>query len=160
MRPIKTILCPTDQSACSQSAFTVASALASNFGARLVILEVVPPPVIIYGPPPEAYLDQMRQELDRMQVADPRVCVERRLVEGNPVTEILRVAKETDCDLIVIGSHGRTGCSRLLMGSVAEQVLRRASCPVLVIKASPDQSGLRENDALVAAGTSLDTSKP
>jgi universal stress protein A len=160
MRPIKTILCPTDQSACSQSAFLMASALASNFGARLVVLEVVPTPVIMYGPPPEAYLDQMQQELDRMQVEDPKVCVERKIAEGNPVTEILRVAKETDCDLIVVGSHGRTGCSRLLMGSVAEQVLRRASCPVLVIKASLDPSGLRANDALVAAGTPLDTSKP
>jgi hypothetical protein len=65
--------------------------------------------------------------------ADARA--ERRLEEGDAVTEILRVAEEAPADLIVLGTHGRTGLARLLMGSVAEQVVRRAPCPVLTVKA-------------------------
>jgi hypothetical protein len=61
--------------------------------------------------------------------------VEYRLVEGEPVREILRAARETACDLIVTGTHGRSGLDRLLMGSVAEQLLRKAPCPVLTVKA-------------------------
>jgi hypothetical protein len=55
--------------------------------------------------------------------------------KGDPAEEILRVAEETKCDLIMIGTHGRTGLGRLLMGSVAEQVVRKAHCPVLTVKA-------------------------
>jgi nucleotide-binding universal stress UspA family protein len=64
----------------------------------------------------------------------PGVEAERRLEEGDPVEAILRVAEEIGADLIVMGTHGRTGLSRLFMGSVAEQVLRRAPCPVLTLK--------------------------
>jgi nucleotide-binding universal stress UspA family protein len=56
------------------------------------------------------------------------------LTDGEPYAEILRVAEDDGCDLIVMGTHGRTGLRRLLMGSVAEQVLRQASCPVLTVK--------------------------
>jgi nucleotide-binding universal stress UspA family protein len=56
------------------------------------------------------------------------------LQEGDPATEILRIAQECKCDLIVMGTHGRTGVARLLMGSVAEHVVRKAECPVLVVK--------------------------
>jgi len=55
-------------------------------------------------------------------------------VEGDVATEILRLAQETGSDLIVMGTHGRTGLARLLMGSVAEQVVRKAPCPVLTVK--------------------------
>jgi nucleotide-binding universal stress UspA family protein len=57
------------------------------------------------------------------------------LAEGDPAAEIIRAAQETGAELIVMGTHGRTGLQRLLMGSVAEQVLRKASCPVLTVKA-------------------------
>jgi universal stress protein A len=57
------------------------------------------------------------------------------VAEGDPAEMILRVAEEVHADLIVMGTHGRTGLSRLLMGSVAEQVVRRAPCPVLTMKA-------------------------
>jgi len=63
------------------------------------------------------------------------VRAERRLAEGDAVEETLRVAQEANADLIVMGTHGWTGLGRLLMGSVAEQVVRRASCPVLTVKA-------------------------
>ena len=60
--------------------------------------------------------------------------MEYRVQDGDPVVEILEVTREAPCDLIVMGTHGRTGLGRLLMGSVAEQVLRRASCPVLTVR--------------------------
>jgi nucleotide-binding universal stress UspA family protein len=70
--------------------------------------------------------------------------VEHRLEEGDPVKGILRVARELARDLIVMGIHGRTGPNRLLMGSVAEQIVRKSVCPVLTIRTplpeSPDKT--------------------
>jgi nucleotide-binding universal stress UspA family protein len=60
--------------------------------------------------------------------------METRLLEGEPATGIVACAQQESVDIIVIGSHGRTGLSRVLMGSVAEQVVRKASCPVLTVK--------------------------
>ncbi len=135
MRPIKTILFPTDQSECSLMAFRAASALASDLGARLIILEVAPAAVSIYGPPSESYLERMRMELDDLHVDDPNVHVERRVAEGSPTAAIVCAAKDLDCDLIVMATHGRTGLRRLAQGSVAETVVRQSPCPVLVINA-------------------------
>jgi nucleotide-binding universal stress UspA family protein len=150
MNPIKTILFPTDQSECSHLAFRAASALASDLKARLIILEVVPVAVTIYGPPSESYLERMRTALDSLQVDDPNVRVERRLAEGSPVAAILCAAKELDCDLIVMATHGRTGVKRLAKGSVAETVIRQSPCPVLVIKAPESTNDEREgSDAKV-----------
>src|SRR5262249_48839479 len=61
--------------------------------------------------------------------------IEYRLSEGDPAVEIIRLAAEVKANLIVMGTHGRTGLGRLMMGSVAEAVLRRAPCPVLTLKA-------------------------
>jgi nucleotide-binding universal stress UspA family protein len=72
-----------------------------------------------------------------MQAADPKLRelrLETKMVEGHPAETICRVAKEEGCDLIVMGTHGRSGLGRLLLGSVAEQVLREAACPVLTVK--------------------------
>jgi len=77
------------------------------------------------------------------------VRMERRLEQGDATTEILRVAREESADLIVMGTHGRTGLGRLLMGSVAEQVMRRAPCPVLTVK-SPVPETAPESPALSA----------
>jgi nucleotide-binding universal stress UspA family protein len=60
--------------------------------------------------------------------------VQHRLLKGDPATEILKLAEVEDIALIVMGTHGRTGLSRLLMGSVAEDVVRRATCPAMMIK--------------------------
>ena len=60
--------------------------------------------------------------------------IDHRLTDGEPYAEILRVAEDDGCDLIVMGTHGRKGLRRLLMGSVAEQVVRQASCPVMTVK--------------------------
>src|SRR5262249_10330761 len=130
MLPIHTILHPTDFSDRSAFAFRLACALARDYGARLVLLHVAHPPVVVYGeggvpPPPDDYLEQLDAELHQLRVPDPGVPVEYRLKEGDAVTEILGVAEERSADLIVMGTHGRTGLSRLLMGSVAEQVVRK-----------------------------------
>jgi nucleotide-binding universal stress UspA family protein len=140
MLPVRTVLHPTDFSDYSSHAFRLACSLARDYGARLLVLHVAPPPVIVYSeglaipPEPAKYKDQLWQQLRQVQAGDPKVRVEHRLVEGDAVAEILRTAGETKCDLIVMGTHGRTGLGRLLMGSVAEQVVRKAPCPVVTVK--------------------------
>jgi nucleotide-binding universal stress UspA family protein len=132
MPPIQPILHPTDFSERSGYAFELACSLARDGGARLIVLHVMPVPLVQEK---RLYREEMEGELSKVGAPDARVRLERRLEEGDPATEILRVAQETACGLIVMGSHGRTGLDRLLMGSVAEQVARRASCPVLTVKA-------------------------
>jgi nucleotide-binding universal stress UspA family protein len=80
-------------------------------------------------------LEALQQQLDQVLPEDPALPVEHRLVQGDAATQILRMADQTQCDVIVLGTHGRTGLGRLAMGSVAEQVLRRAPCPVVTVKA-------------------------
>jgi nucleotide-binding universal stress UspA family protein len=71
--------------------------------------------------------------------SDPGITFEHRLVMGDPATEIVRVAEEEKAELIVLGTHGRTGLSRILMGSVAEAVVRHAPCPVLIYRQDADK---------------------
>jgi nucleotide-binding universal stress UspA family protein len=78
--------------------------------------------------------------------------VERRLVIGDPALEILDEAQESKVDLIVMGTHGRSGLGRLLMGSVAESVVRKAACPVLTVKAP-----IAENVPVVSRAAALAT---
>lgn len=138
MLPIRKILVPTDFSEHSRAAFDLACALARDYGAELLVLHVYRPPQV-YAPDgiavivPEQPLD-LQAQLALVRPADPQVKVDHLLVEGDPVEEILRVAGDRRCDLIVMGTHGTTGLARLLMGSVAESVVRRAPCPVLTIR--------------------------
>jgi nucleotide-binding universal stress UspA family protein len=140
MFPLHVILHPTDFSERSQSAFRLAHALARDHGARLIVLHVGVPPVVVYGESvlpadTEAFSHALEEQLQQIRATDPHVRLEHELVLGSDaVTEILRVAGETPCDLIVMGTHGRTGLRRALLGSVAEQVMRRAPCPVLTVK--------------------------
>jgi nucleotide-binding universal stress UspA family protein len=140
MLAVRTILHPTDFSERSQYAFGLACALARDYGARLIVLHVVEVPTVIYGegvvpPNPEEVRRAAQEELEQLQVPHANVRPERRLEQGDTVPEILRVAQAVHADLIVLGTHGRTGLARLLMGSVAEQVMRQAACPVLTVKA-------------------------
>jgi nucleotide-binding universal stress UspA family protein len=139
MLPFRKILHPTDFSEPSGFAFQVACWLARDCGAKLVLVHIVTPPIIAYGEgvmPPimEANLEEGRRKLTRLQPLYSGINVEYRVAQGDPATEILEVAQETKSDVIVMGTHGRTGLGRLLMGSVAEQVVRKASCPVLTVK--------------------------
>jgi nucleotide-binding universal stress UspA family protein len=138
MLPIRTILHPTDFSERSQAAFRLACALARDYDACLIALHVMPTEVV-YGegvvlPPSHGYRLEMLEKLEELRAEGPGVRVETRLAEGNPAEQINRLAEEIPCDLIVMGTHGRTGLGRLLMGSVAEQVVRKAPCPVLTVK--------------------------
>jgi nucleotide-binding universal stress UspA family protein len=137
--PIHTVLHPTDFSERSEYAFRLACSLARDYSARLVVLHVVTPPVVIYGegvvpPEPETFRLEAEEKLNQLEAPAAGVGLERRLTEGEPVAEILRQAREIGADLIVLGTHGRTGLGRLLMGSVAEQVVRQAPCPVLTVR--------------------------
>jgi nucleotide-binding universal stress UspA family protein len=139
MLPIRTILHPTDFSARSADAFQLACSLARDYGARLIVLHVKSP-VFVYGeapamlPEPPDVLQKLREQLAQIQPPDAGVSVQHLLKEGEAATTILHAAQEAQADLVVMGTHGRTGFSRLLMGSVAEEVVRKASCPVLTVK--------------------------
>jgi nucleotide-binding universal stress UspA family protein len=143
--PIKCILHPTDFSQRAEYAFKLACSLARDHGAKLVLLHVIPLPAAAYGDTltgvaVQSYMEQAKEAMGKIVIPDPKLSVERRMVEGDAVQGILDCAKEVKADLIVLGTHGRTGLGRLLMGSVAEQVLRKAACPVLTIKQPFPQS--------------------
>jgi universal stress protein A len=141
MLEMATILYPTDFSANAEAALALASALAKEGHGRLVVLHVERPPLAtlggIAGVPPLA-LEYDRQgaweELQRILPSQSGFTVEHCLEYGEPASTILKTAEEVGADLIVMGTHGRTGLRRLLMGSVAEQVVRKASCPVLTVR--------------------------
>ena len=158
MLPIHTILHPTDFSASSKCALQLAGSLARDYGAHLIVLHVAPLPAALYGfgegviPPDMDWDQEARDELEQIQVADPKVHLSHRLEEGDPVTEILRVAEETNADIIVLGTHGRRGMQRLLMGSVAELVVRRAKCPVLTVRTPLTEHAMAAETAAAAAG--------
>jgi nucleotide-binding universal stress UspA family protein len=139
----KVILHPTDFSECSNYALPVAADLATKYESRIIVLHVVEtmgPANVTFGEvekqiEPQGYLDRLQRELH--QVRPPvasSVSIDYQLVEGDPASGIERVALEQHCDLIVMGTHGHRGLERLFLGSVAEQVIRRASCPVLTVR--------------------------
>jgi len=140
MLPIKTILHPTDFSEQSEQAFRVACAVARDYGARVVVTHAVVLPMHAYRelgplvPEPALMEDEVRQSLQALRPPDPVVAIEHRVCKGDAATEIVALAEDLKADLIVMGTHGRTGLKRLALGSVAEAVLRRAPCPVLTVK--------------------------
>ena len=140
MSRLRTILHPTDFSPGSAAAFDYACDLARNADARLIVLHAFGPavPIATEGVILSADLDELRglarRELDAIRPADPAVRVERVVREGPTTPTILDAAAEFHADLIVMGTHGRTGFRRLILGSVTEEVLRKAPCPVLTVK--------------------------
>lgn len=133
------ILFPTDFSHTGDAALTMATALARDTGAMLYIVHVQEPPAY-YGGGEMYYgmLDPTAHELIKLledvKPNDPSVRYEHRMLTGDPAGALVDFAKQENIDLIVLGTHGRSGLSRLLMGSVAEAVVRRAECPVLTFK--------------------------
>jgi nucleotide-binding universal stress UspA family protein len=147
MLGIRTILHPTDFSDSSDYAFRLACALARDYDARLVVVHVGRKPVLnpvegLVPPEPERYRAKLTEQLRQRRAEGLKVRTAHQLVfGGNPAAEIVQQARQTKSDLIVMGTHGRTGLGRLLMGSVAEQVVRKAPCPVLTVKI-PQRKGL------------------
>jgi len=138
------ILLPTDFSQFNDAALGYASSLAAESDATLYIVHVdeyrdasaaLGEAAINYSAPwGVADRSEIRKQLDQVKPTIPRVDYEHRYLEGGPIHEIVAFAEREHIDLIVMGSHGRTGLARLLMGSVAEGVARRAPCPVLIVK--------------------------
>jgi nucleotide-binding universal stress UspA family protein len=127
MLRIRTILYPTDFSSYSNQAYLHAVALAEAYRAALTVLYVG-------SPGPDAERDHWRSLLEQIRPANPEIPVSHVFLEGDAAVEIVDYARDAHFDMIVMGTHGRTGVDRLLMGSVAEKVLRDAPCSVLVIK--------------------------
>jgi nucleotide-binding universal stress UspA family protein len=138
--PKSIILVPTDFSTASDAALPHAEALAKQKSASLLILHVEEPPLAygageLYYGLPEPSSERILKMLEEVKPSDPTVSYTHRLTMGDPAGEIVRIAAEEGADMIVLGTHGRSGMSRMLMGSVAEAVVRRAPCPVLVYRA-------------------------
>lgn len=165
MIPIKLILHPTDFSKPSEYALRFACALARDYQARLLLLHVVEPPVY-YGelgmtvPLPSDFHESLHERLSLLVPADSGIPVETVLIEGNASKEILRVAEAQHCDLIVLGTHGRTGLSRVLLGSVAEDVIRHARLPVLTLKTPALLDAQEVEPAASSAGSSRPPAEP
>jgi nucleotide-binding universal stress UspA family protein len=136
---VRTILIPTDFSSSSRQALEVATSLAQEHRAKLVIVHVMEPPTI-YGEGElvasfdDSDVEEARQQLEAVVPADGSLPCEHKLMRGHAAEDILRAAETSGADLIVMGTHGRTGLTHLLMGSVAENIVRKARCPVLTVK--------------------------
>ncbi len=139
MLHIETILHPTDLSDSAEQALHLAHSLARDHGARLILLNVVSPPIPtseVYIPDGELPALVARQCRHLAEIASliRDVPVETHVVQGQPAAAITSVADKCQADLIVMGTHGRRGLSRMVLGSVAELVMREAHCPVLTVK--------------------------
>jgi nucleotide-binding universal stress UspA family protein len=155
MFPLYTILHPTDFSEQAENARRAAEALAHDYNARLVLVHVMQPPPLVaseMGVVIPDLPDEPAALWARLNAMAPegKFCVERFLLKGEPVEQIVRMAKEEGADLIVMGTHGRSGLSRVLMGSVAEWVLRRAPCPVLTVREPVPVAALEPEPAVAA----------
>jgi nucleotide-binding universal stress UspA family protein len=145
MITLQKILVPTDFSDLSQQALEFALSLADRFRAKLYLMHVWELPMTGSLLPPEPYPEsvlteeQTAGEKHLTKVANELKAsgfdVEPVFVFGKPYMEIVKAATDFDVDLIVLASHGRSGVSHLLLGSVAEKVVRLAPCPVFTVKA-------------------------
>ena len=143
---VQTIVVPADFSEFAEYAFTWALGMAADWKAKVVIVHAVHPISYLAFPESVYVPDLQRMEAEMIADAEKRlgdfiakkgpspVPVETRVVVGEPVWEICQAAIREHADLIVMGSHGRTGLSHVLLGSVAERVVRHAPCPVLVAR--------------------------
>jgi nucleotide-binding universal stress UspA family protein len=142
----KRIFCPVDFSDASRAAMEIAADLTKRFGGELVLLHAYPVPgytfpdgSVVASPrmmqeladQAKRHLEEWRTEAERL-VGAPRVSAETAI--GEPAAEILEVARTRGAELVVMGTHGRTGLEHALMGSIAERVVRRAHCPVLTVR--------------------------
>ncbi len=143
MLQIRRVLCPIDFSETSRRAFDYAVAIARRHGSTVTVLHVfTPTPVAMYAPAPAALTatimtpegrDQVLASMKAFAATDADVRVEFAMTEGPAAGEILANAAAQPTDIIVMGTHGRAGFEHLMLGSVAETVLRTAPCPVLTV---------------------------
>ncbi len=148
---LRRILLPTDLSEHSETAVPYACSLAERFGAELHLLYVFEQYTgssYVPGVPLPAADSDMQQLKHDVAAAmakwidddwAAKLTIVRATCEGSAFVEIIRYAKQQDIDLIVMGTHGRSGVPHLLVGSVAEKVVRKASCPVLTVRPADHQ---------------------
>jgi nucleotide-binding universal stress UspA family protein len=149
---LRRILMPTDFSGCANYALPYVASIARATGATIVCVHVVEPvaPAVGYSglaePMPIADISEQLEDSAERELPQLAGCedfsdldVEEVIVHGDAAAEIVRVAGEREVDLIVVSSHGRTGLGRIIFGSIAEAVVRHASCPVLVVKPPPQE---------------------
>lgn len=140
---VKNILVPIDYSVGGDAAIAYAVSLAKEHDAEIHLVHVYEQPFAYVdagfsGTPvpvevPPADLEAEEARLDRVSLPEG-VRFRRKFIIGSPADDLVDYAKDNQIDLVVMGTHGRTGLTRLLMGSVAEGVMRRSPCPVLTIK--------------------------
>ena len=142
---IKNILCPVDHSDCSKEALKYAVSFAIKDNSKLYLLHVIDirtfdESINAMTPqiPDDKTLAQLKTKLLDCIPEEIRddMDVEALVVQGIPFVEIISTAKKNDVDMIVLGSHGRTGITHMMMGSVSEKVVRKAPCPVLIVRKS------------------------
>lgn len=143
---INNILCPTDFSDTANNAIKYAAEIAMKYDATLHLISVINEihtvdSFQVLATMPSEIHEQMnkiaKEKLEEIAQEIPSsIPVNISVLVGHPATEISQAAKQFDCDMIVIASHGRTGLQHILIGSVAEAVTRQSHCPVLIIKKS------------------------
>lgn len=142
---LKTILFPTDFSQGARAAMDHAISLAQDYEAKLILLYVIQDISIAeWYIPSSLSVTDLIEDMEKSawkemsiwgaEVAAKVKDVEKMVVRGVPFVEIIKTAKEKNVDLLVIGTHGRTGIDHMLFGSTAEKVVRKATCPVLTVR--------------------------
>ena len=139
---LKKILCPVDFSITSSQALNYALAFAEKFDAEILLIHVVEIPTYTSLDFPVA--GELIQQFNDIGTKQLETClndakkkyakIKSTLTVGNVFYEVIQCAKDNDIDLIIVGSHGRTGLAHVLMGSEAEKIVRKAPCPVLTVK--------------------------
>ena len=164
---LRRILVPVDFSDTARKALQYAVPFGTAFDAEVMLLHVIQPysvPVELGFLPPEwvdsqqNFVTAAREELDKLCAREigPRARSQAQVREGLPWQEIIAVAQETRADLIILATHGRTGLSHVLLGSVAERVIRHAPCPVLVVR-NPERDFVAPATNSVAPPTAGET---
>ena len=160
MDAIQKILVPTDFSAYGDEAFRVAHTLARALGADVIVVHVAQAPAVVTaeGPSPVDVRDEKGKNLWggllALQAQDPQVRVEHEVIVADrpTVAHILDLQEKRGCDLIVMGTHGHSWVKQRLAGSLTEEVIRHARCPVLVVKAPAHAEALAAAKPAKAAG--------
>ncbi|MCF6157681.1 MAG: universal stress protein [wastewater metagenome] len=150
MISIKNILCPIDYSIYSEKALDYAIEIAERYQSKLILMHVLD--IRVYdiheselygvGVMDNDTIERLKDKMLNYVKEDigSRIPIEAVVVQGIPFIEIVKAAEEYQIDLIVMGTHGRTGISHALMGSIAEKVVRKSPCPVLTVKRTEHDS--------------------
>lgn len=149
---LKNILFATDFSTCSEAAVPTARSLAVRFGATMHVLHVLPPeprtevPMDATPVAADRQWHEVEQQMAQFLIRNPLKGVTHEVImERGPLWHVLEaVMREKEIDLIIVGTHGRRGLKKLVLGSAAEEIFRRARCPVLTVGPHMAKDGLEE----------------